>query len=66
MVSRATMLRRYETVTTPFGAIRIKVGERTDTVTVSPEHEDCRAAARLHGVALRDVIAAANKAWQQR
>jgi uncharacterized protein (DUF111 family) len=65
-VSRATMRRRYETVTTPFGAIRIKLGERVGAVTASPEYEDCKAAAQQHGAALRDVIAAANKAWQDR
>jgi uncharacterized protein (TIGR00299 family) protein len=62
-VTRAKMRRRYETVTTPFGQIRMKIGERAGAVTASPEYEDCKAAAQRHNVALRDVIAAANAAW---
>ncbi len=65
-VSRAKMQRRHETVSTPFGEIRIKVGKRDGIITVSPEYVDCRAAAREHGVALREVIAAANAAWAAR
>ncbi len=62
-VQRSKMIRRHETVLTSFGEIRMKVGRRTGVVTASPEYEDCRAAARQHGVALREVIAAANQAW---
>ncbi|MHC4695722.1 MAG: nickel pincer cofactor biosynthesis protein LarC [Planctomycetota bacterium] len=62
-VQRSKMLRRHETVATPFGEIRVKIGERGGVVTAGPEYEDCRAAARQHGVALRDVVAAANQAW---
>jgi uncharacterized protein (DUF111 family) len=65
-VSRTKMQRRHETVTTPFGDIRIKIGERTGALTANPEYEDCSAAAQQHGVALRDVIAAAKKAWLER
>jgi len=62
-VARVKMRRRHVTVNTPFGDIRVKVGERDDVVTVSPEYEDCQAAARKHDVPLREVIAAANAAW---
>ncbi len=41
----------------------MKVGERGDIVTASPEYEDCKAAAIKHNTALREVIAAANAAW---
>jgi len=60
---RSKLRRRHETVRTPFGPIRMKVGEREGTETVSPEYEDCRAAAGTAGVPLRVVMAAAHKAW---
>ena len=62
-VTRAKLRRRHETVTTPYGDLRIKVGEHEGIVTASPEYEDCKAAAMKHGIALREVIAAANAAW---
>jgi len=65
-VERTKLHRRFETVTTAFGDIRMKVGEREGVVTASPEFEDCKAAALKHGVALREVIAATNAAWARR
>lgn len=65
-VTRTTLRRRLEAVSTPFGEIRMKIGERDGTTTASPEYEDCNAAAKRHGVALRDVMAAANTAWAKR
>lgn len=62
-VTRAKMRRRHETVTTQYGDVRIKVGEHEGIVTASPEYEDCKAAAMKHGIALREVIAAATAAW---
>lgn len=62
-VTRAKMRRRHETVVTSFGEIRMKIGERAGAATASPEYDDCKAAAHRHGVALRDVFAAANAAW---
>ncbi|MGD2111243.1 MAG: nickel pincer cofactor biosynthesis protein LarC [Phycisphaerae bacterium] len=64
-VTRAKMRRRHETVSTRFGEIRMKVGERGGVVTASPEYEDCQSAAKKHGAALRDVMAAANAAWRE-
>jgi len=66
LVERAILKRRHETLATPFGEIRMKIGEREDVTTVAPEFEDCRAAARAHGVALREIIAAADAAWRSR
>jgi hypothetical protein len=60
---RTKLRRRHETVTTRFGEIRMKIGEAEGVATVSPEYEDCKAAAVEHGVALREVIAAANQVW---
>ncbi len=63
---RVKLRRRHETVSTRFGEIRVKIGERDEVTTVAPEYEDCKAAARKHGVALREVLAAANGAWNAR
>lgn len=65
-VERTKLRRRFETVATPYGDIRMKIGEGEGVVTASPEFEDCRAATLRHGVALREVIAAANTAWANR
>jgi pyridinium-3,5-bisthiocarboxylic acid mononucleotide nickel chelatase len=61
---RSKLSRRWETVQTPFGEVRMKVGERDGVVTASAEFEDCRKLAVEHGVALREVMAAASAAWQ--
>jgi uncharacterized protein (TIGR00299 family) protein len=66
LVERAILKRRHETVATPFGEIHMKIGEREGVTTATPEFEDCRAAALEHGVALREVIAAADAAWRSR
>ena len=66
LVERAILKRRQETVATPFGEIRMKIGEREGVTTATPEFEDCRAAALEHGAALREVIAAADAAWRSR
>lgn len=62
-VQRVKMSRRHETVETPFGEIRMKVGERSGVATASPEYEDCKAAAGTHSVSLREVMARAYAAW---
>ena len=62
-LDRHTMHRRSERVTTPFGEIRVKIGRRGDIETISPEYDDCRAAAIEHDTPLRDVVAAARAAW---
>lgn len=66
VVRRTTMTRRHETVTTPFGSIRMKIGVFDGITTATPEYEDCKAAAGHSGVALREVITAANVAWGNR
>jgi len=53
---RRCLERKWETVTTKFGEIRMKVGLLDgEPVTASPEYEDCRKAAETHGVAVRMV-----------
>jgi hypothetical protein len=57
---RTKLIRRFETVETPYGPIRVKVGRRGQTdLSAAPEYEDCLAAARAHHVSLREVIQAA-------
>lgn len=54
-MGRWELRREWTTVATPYGEIRIKrAGGKS-----APEYEDCAAAARLHGVPLREVHAAA-------
>jgi hypothetical protein len=53
---RVCLDRRWEEVVTPFGTIRIKIGERNGkTITASPEYEECKQAAAKHDVAIRQV-----------
>jgi hypothetical protein len=53
---RTILARRHETVTTPWGEVRVKVGSQGGRdITRSPEHDDCARLAAAHGVALREV-----------
>lgn len=62
--SRHTLERRSRTVATRFGEIRVKLGILEGAVVrASPEYDDCAAAARANGVALREVMDAALEAW---
>lgn len=59
-VTRTERPRRTVSVTTAFGSIRIKVSEGPfGPPQLKPELDDCAAAARTHGVPLREVVAAA-------
>ncbi|MFO0762826.1 MAG: nickel insertion protein [Byssovorax sp.] len=59
-VSRTERPRRIATVETPYGSIRVKISEGPfGPPQVKPETDDCAAAARTHGVPLREVLAAA-------
>ncbi len=64
--TRTKLRRRHETVSTPYGNVRMKVGTADGVVTASPEFEDCKTAAQTHQVAVREVMAAANAAWASR
>jgi len=64
-MTRSILRRRFESVTTPFGTVRVKIGEGEGVQTAAPEYEDCRAAAEAHGVALRDVISAVMETWRR-
>jgi len=60
-LSKRTILERsFESVDTPFGPVRIKLGRRNGTVVgASPEIEDCRKCAAEGGVPVKNVYDAA-------
>ncbi|MBN1942848.1 MAG: nickel pincer cofactor biosynthesis protein LarC [Phycisphaerae bacterium] len=61
---RTKLLRETVSVETPFGPIRVKVGKRDGrVVTAKPEFADCLSAAESHGTSVRNVQAAAEKAY---
>ncbi|MHC4718602.1 MAG: nickel pincer cofactor biosynthesis protein LarC [Planctomycetota bacterium] len=67
MVRRSKLTRRHQTVETPYGPVRMKVGSRSGRdLTASPEFADAQAAAEANGAAVRDVLAAAVVAWRGR
>jgi uncharacterized protein (TIGR00299 family) protein len=59
-VERDVLARVVTTVQTAYGSVRVKVAILDGAeVGAQPEHDDCLARAKEHGVALREVIAAA-------
>lgn len=62
---RTKLARRHVSVSTPFGEIRVKVGEGAGASTATPEFDDCLAAAKRSGAALRDVMEAARSAFHK-
>jgi uncharacterized protein (TIGR00299 family) protein len=66
-VERMELARRFETIKTGFGTVRIKIGElRGETVSATPEYEDCAQLAREKDVPLKEVIAAAMAVFRTR
>jgi hypothetical protein len=62
-VERSELDRRIVAVETAYGSIKIKVGSlRGEMLNASPEFDECVAAARRHGVPLKEVMAAATAA----
>ncbi len=57
---RRPLDRELREVTTRWGIVRVKLGlEAGEVVNVAPEHDDCLALARAHGVPLKRVLQAA-------
>ena len=55
--SRQTLARRWETVRTEWGEVRMKIASMNGTVTnYAPEYEDCRRIAEEHHVPLKTVM----------
>ncbi len=62
-MNRLTLQRRWETVETEYGPIRIKIGTwRGADTAASPEYEDVKAASKAHNVPAKSVYTAAVKA----
>mgnify|MGYP000861048250 CR=1 FL=1 len=62
-VERTKLARAFETVATPYGPVRVKVGTwRGEVLTRSPEMADCQRVAAERGVAVRLVYEAARLA----
>jgi pyridinium-3,5-bisthiocarboxylic acid mononucleotide nickel chelatase len=54
---RQTLARRWESVSTAWGPVRIKIASMNGTVSnYAPEYEDCRALAEKHRVPLKTVM----------
>ncbi|MCK4275537.1 MAG: DUF111 family protein, partial [Phycisphaerae bacterium] len=61
---RSVLQRRSQTVETPFGPVRVKVGALGGrTMTVTPEFADCLAAADAHHLPVKSVQLAARAAY---
>lgn len=66
-LEREVLARRHETVDTAYGVIRIKIGSRQNRdIVFAPEYQDCRQAALLHKIPLREIHAAALTAMHNR
>jgi len=61
---RQTLARRWESVRTTWGEVRIKIASMNGTVTnYAPEYEDCRKIAAEHHVPLKTVMQEAARAY---
>lgn len=59
-VNRTKLTRRFETVTTPYGNVKIKIGTwKGEDITRAPEMSDCQRIARERNVSVRQVYEAA-------
>ncbi|MGA2413251.1 MAG: nickel pincer cofactor biosynthesis protein LarC [Candidatus Sulfotelmatobacter sp.] len=62
--TRQTLARRWESVGTPWGEVRIKIASMNGTITnYAPEYEDCRRIASERGVPLKTVMQEATRAY---
>ena len=63
---RVILEREFVTVDTQYGKVRMKIASAAgEILNAMPEYEDCRRAAREHGVALRAVMEAAMAAYSE-
>src|SRR5580700_11230675 len=61
---RQILSRRWETVTTTWGPVRIKIANLNGSISnYAPEYEDCRALAEAHHVPLKEVMQEAVQAY---
>lgn len=60
--NKSVLNRRFETVETPWGTVRVKTAQlNNQEVKMKPEYDDCAAIARKHGVSLVEVYVVINK-----
>jgi uncharacterized protein (TIGR00299 family) protein len=65
--ARQTLARRWESVRTQWGDVRIKIGSLNGTISnYAPEYEDCRRIAAEHRVPLKTVMSTAVDAYLSR
>ena len=65
--NRQVLARRWVSVSTQWGEVRLKIASMNGTVTnCAPEYEDCRRLAAEHQVPLKSVIEAAVRAYLQK
>lgn len=63
---RATLVRRFETVETRWGAVRMKVANLNGSIAnCAPEFDDCRRLAEQHHIPLKTVMQEAMSAWNK-
>ncbi len=63
---RQTLARKWQSVKTSWGDVRIKIASMNGTVTnYAPEYEDCRRIAVEHRVPLKEVISQAVAAYRK-
>jgi hypothetical protein len=63
-MTRECLDRETHTVTTPFGPVRFKVARRDgEVLNASPEFDDCVRLAEASGRSVKEIQAAATKAW---
>jgi pyridinium-3,5-bisthiocarboxylic acid mononucleotide nickel chelatase len=61
---RQTLARRWESVQTNWGPVRIKIASMNGTISnYAPEYEDCRALAEAHHIPLKMVMEAATQQY---
>jgi pyridinium-3,5-bisthiocarboxylic acid mononucleotide nickel chelatase len=64
---RYALARRHETVATPWGEVRMKLGSMNGTVSqYAPEYEDCRRIAAEHRIPLKTVMQEAIRLYLDR
>ena len=65
-VLRLKLARRVETVSTPFGEVRVKLGTRAgEVIQISPEFESCREVSEQSRHPLRVIYEAAARAYRE-
>jgi len=66
-VARTVLARRFETVKTPHGKVRVKIGSwQGREITRAPEYEDCRRLAEKAKIPVRKIYAEALASWKKR